>query len=137
MTSPPTSLLKGEGSQVEVERLSLGGISLMEHLIGFERAILVDAFNLDEPLGSILILKLSDLPDYSAFHVTSAHDTSLGQALELGKSMGAQLPEEVMIVGIATRRMYVFTEELSPPVAAAVPQAAQIVLNLLKQHVII
>jgi hydrogenase maturation protease len=133
LISAPASLLSGEGCLVEIERLSLGGISLMEHLIGYERAILIDAFSLDEPLGSILILKLSDLPNYTAFHVASAHDTSLQHALELGKSMGAQLPEEVTVVGVATKRIYDFGEDLSPPVAEAVPQAAQIVLNLLKQ----
>jgi hydrogenase maturation protease len=118
---------------VDVDFLSLGGICLMEHLIGYERAILVDAFALEEPLGSILVLKLSDLPNYSAFHTTNAHDTSLQDAIELGKSMGAKLPDEVEIVGIATHRIYDFSEELSAPVADAIPFAARVVLDLLKQ----
>lgn len=122
-------------SSVDVDFLSLGGISLMEHLIGYEHAILVDAFALEEPIGSILVLKLSDLPNYSAFHTTSAHDTSLQNAIELGRCMGAQLPEDIEIVGISTKHIYDFSEELSPPVADAVPQAAQIVLDLLKQTV--
>ena len=121
---------------VVVDCLSLGGISLMEHLIGYERAILIDAFSLDGPIGSILVLRLNELPNYSAFHTTSAHDTSLQNAIKLGRSMGAQLPEEITVVGIATRQVYDFSEELSPPVAQAVPQAVQIVLELLKQTVI-
>lgn len=136
LASPPDPLPAGDGSHVvDVECLSLGGISLMEHLIGYQRTILVDAFALDEPIGSILILKLSDLPNYSAFHTTSAHDTSLQNAIKLGRSMGAQLPEDITVVGIATRRIYDFSEELSPPVAQALPQAVQIVLDLLKQTV--
>ncbi|MBI3739557.1 MAG: hydrogenase maturation protease, partial [Chloroflexi bacterium] len=86
---------RGEGGsegEITVDCVSLGGISLMEHLVGYECAVLIDAFALDEPIGSILVLKLEDLPNYSAFHTTSAHDTSLQNALELGKSMGAQLP---------------------------------------------
>jgi len=137
LTASSSLFPEGDGSVVDVECLSLGGISLMEHLIDYQRAILIDAFNLDEPLGSILTLKLSDLPDYSAFHVTSAHDTSLQMAIELGKSMGAQLPDDVTIIGIATIRIYDFSEELSPLVSDAVPQAAQIVLNMLKQSVTI
>ncbi|HNH78021.1 MAG TPA: hydrogenase maturation protease, partial [Anaerolineales bacterium] len=50
--------LSEAGLDVDVECLSLGGISLMEHLIGYSRVILVDSFALDEPIGSILILKL-------------------------------------------------------------------------------
>jgi hydrogenase maturation protease len=118
---------------VDVNCISLGGISLMEHLIDYEHAILIDAFALDEPIGSILVLKLSDLPNYSAFHTTSAHDTSLQNAIELGRCMGAQLPNDVDIVGIATRRIHDFSEELSPPVADAVPFAARVVLDLLKR----
>jgi hydrogenase maturation protease len=118
---------------VDIECLSLGGLGLMEHLIGYQRAILVDAFSSEDQPGSILVLKLSDLPDYSAYHTTSAHDTSLQNAIELGRSMGAQLPEDVEIVGVATRRIHDFSEELSPPVAEAVPSAAKIVIDLLKQ----
>ena len=120
---------------VDVGCLSLGGISLMEHLIGYDHAILIDAFALEDPIGSILVLKLSDLPNYSAFHTTSTHDTSLQKAIEFGKSMGAHLPDDVTIIGIATRHVYDFSEKLSPPIAEAVPQAAHIVLDLLKQTV--
>lgn len=127
---------EGQGMRVDVECLSLGGISLMEHLIGYDRAILIDAFALEEPIGSILVLKLSDLPNYSAFHTTSTHDTSLQNAIELGKSMGAHLPEDVTVVGIATKHVYDFSEALSPPVAEAVPQAVKFVLDLLGEKML-
>jgi len=123
-------------SPVDVTCLSLGGISLMEHLIGYERAILVDAFSSQENIGSIMVLRLDDIPDYSAFHITSAHDTSLQTAIELGRSMGAILTDDITIVGIATKNIYDFSEELSPAVADAVPQATKIVLDLLEQPVI-
>jgi len=122
-------------SPVDVDCLSLGGISLMEHLIDYDHAILIDAFALDEPTGSILVLKLDDLPHYSAFHTTSTHDTSLQNAIELGKSMGAKLPEDITVVGIATKHVYDFSEVLSPPVAEAVPQAVKFVLDLLGEKV--
>jgi hydrogenase maturation protease len=120
---------------VDVDCLSLGGMSLMEHLIGYGCAILIDAFSLEEPIGSILILKLSDLPHYSAFHTASAHDTSLQTAIELGRSMGAQLPDDVTVVGVATKRVSDFSKTLSPPVAEAVPQAAKFVLDLLGEKI--
>ena len=116
---------------VDVDCLSLGGMSLMEHLIGYGCVILIDAFALEEPIGSILILKLSDLPNYSAFHTSNTHDTSLKNAIEMGRSMGAQLPDDVTVVGIATKRVCGFSKALSPPVAEAVPQAAKFVLDLL------
>ncbi|MBL8061904.1 MAG: hydrogenase maturation protease, partial [Anaerolineales bacterium] len=120
---------------VDVICLSLGGLGLMEHLIGYRRAILVDSFvkgDNDEP-GSILILNLKDLPNYSAYHTANAHDISLQNAIEMGRGMGAQLPGEVDVVGIATDRIHEFSETLSPPVAEAVPFAARVVIDLLIQ----
>lgn len=122
-----------QGTSVDIAFLSLGGLGLMEHLIGYQRAILIDAFATDDQPGSILVLKLSDLPNYSAFHTTSTHDTSLQKAIELGKDMGAQLPDDVEIVGITTKPVYDFCEELSPPIADVVAFAARIVLDLLLQ----
>jgi hydrogenase maturation protease len=120
----------GEG-EIHIEFLSLGGISLMEHLIGYERAIIIDALTSNQPSGSVIVSKLSELPDYSALHTTSVHDTSLQNALKLGKTMGANLPDNITIVGIVADRTYDFGEELSLPVANAIPQATKIVIDLL------
>lgn len=131
LTSPAASLLSREESQVDVEFLSLGGISLMEHLIGYERAILIDAMLSGEETGSVIVSELSELPDTSAFHITSIHDTSLQNAIKLGKTMGASMPEQVTVVGIATNHVYDFSEELSQPVVNSIFKAAQIVIELL------
>lgn len=120
-----------EGLRVDVELLSLGGLSLMEHLIGYERAILIDALAGEQEIGSVIVAKLSEMPDYSALHTTSAHDSSLQNALKLGKAMGANLPEDVTVVGIITHQVYDFSEELSPSVTRAVPTAVKIVIDLL------
>lgn len=122
-----------EDVHADVNCLSLGGFGLMEHLIGYDRVILVDAFEMDAPVGSISVLKLSQLPHYSAFHITSAHDVSLQDALELGRNMGARLPDDVVIVGVATERIHAFSESLSSPVEQVVPVAVNIVLGLLEE----
>ena len=122
-----------DDARVYVNCLSLGGMGLMEHLIGYDRAILVDAFEMDAPVGSISVLKLNQLPNYSAYHIASVHNTSLQKAIEMGREMGAQLPEDVVVVGIATERVHEFSDDLSPPVAQVVPFIVNIVLDLLKE----
>ncbi len=122
---------------VDVVCLSLGGINLMEHLIGYDCAILVDAFLGEGEPGSIVVTPLDDIPDYSAFHVTSAHDMSLQNAMKLGRQLGAKLPDQVMVIGVLARHVYEFSEELSPPVEDAVPKAAKIVVEMLMQKITI
>ena len=119
--------------KIDVTCLSLGGLGLMEKLIGYDRTILIDAFETADQPGSILIMKLSDLPSYTAFHTPSTRDVSLQKAFELGRMLGAKLPKEVEVVGITTSKVQDFSEELSPPIADVVSFAARIVLDLLQQ----
>lgn len=122
-----------EDARVDVNCLSLGGIGLMEQLIGYDRVILVDAFKMDAPVGSVSVLKLNQLPNYSAFHIASAYDMSLQEAMELGRGIGAHLPEDVTVVGVAVESIHEFSDDLSPPVAQVVPFVVRIVLDLLKE----
>ncbi len=119
---------------VEVDCLAVGGLSLMERMIGYDRAILIDAISThQQPPGTVRACSFDRLPHLSAEHMTSAHDTSLQTALQVGRSMGAQLPKDIQVVCIESVRTYDFTEELTPPVASAVPQAVQAVMDFLRE----
>jgi len=119
-------------STIEVDCLALGGLSLMERLVGYDRAILVDAVTTGRPPGTIACFGLDDLPEFSTAHSSAAHDVSLQNALRLGRALGAPLPAEVLVVGVEAQRVYDFSETLSPAVQVAVPAAVQAVLRLLQ-----
>jgi hydrogenase maturation protease len=61
----------------------------------------------------------------------SAHDTSLQEALEIGRSLEAHLPSDISVVTVEAERVYDFSTDLTPPVHAAIPQAVGIILDLL------
>jgi len=126
------SLGENTSIQVDIECFSLGGLSLMEHLTGYDYAILIDAITTGKhPQGSVLHFPLDSLPDQASGHLSSAHDTSLQTALKVGHSMGVKLPREVLIVAIETQNVYNFSEDLSPVVAEAIPIATQQVISML------
>jgi hydrogenase maturation protease len=132
LINPQSKILNSQS--IEVDCASLGGLSLMERLTGAERVILVDAiFTGTHPVGTVSRFKLEELPDLSAGHSASAHDTSLRNALHVGRDMDILLPkdEDVTIVTIEAENVYDFSQELSPAVSAAVPFALQQVLELL------
>ncbi len=127
--------LENRALNVDLDCLSLGGLSLMERVIGYERVILVDAMATGQcPAGSVQVIPLEALPNPSAGHSASAHDVSLLTALQTAKAMGLPVPQIVEVVAIETDRVYDFSEALSPAVAAAVPLACQRVLNLLEKE---
>jgi hydrogenase maturation protease len=120
----------GASHQIDFDFLSLGGIRLMEHLIGYDRAIIIDAINTGErPIGNVSNFLLEDLVPNLQGHLSSPHDTNLPDAIEMGKLMGAQLPEKITIIAIEAQNVYDFSEELSSPVAEAIPVA----INEIKQ----
>ena len=123
-------------SDVEVSEVSVGGLRLMERVIGYERLILIDALygNGYRNPGAIHRLTLEDLRTISPTqHSASAHDTSLITALEMGKRMGLSLPQEFIIYAVEVENIIEFGEEPTPAVAAAIPKVTMAVLKELGQ----
>ena len=110
-------------SDVDVACLALGGVALMERLVGYRRAIIIDAMTTGAAPGTVLCVPLEKLPNPAAGHTASSHDTSFATALSLGRKLGAALPNEVWVVAVEAERLYEFSAGLSPAVAAAVPAA--------------
>lgn len=114
----------------EVATAAVGGLALMELMIGYDRAILIDALcRADQAPGNLLRLSLADIQALQPTERSvSPHDTSLGIALALGRQMGLPLPEELVIYAITVTDVLDFSEEPTPPVAAAIPAAVAAVL---------
>lgn len=118
-------------ADVEVDCAALGGLSLMERLVGYDQAVIIDATQTGQPAGTVARHDLEALPDFSSFNSTAPHDASLQTALRLGRAMGAHLPRTVAVIGVEAERLYDFSEDLTPAVAAAVPAAAQLAIETL------
>ncbi|MBI5951430.1 MAG: hydrogenase maturation protease [Chloroflexi bacterium] len=127
--------IRAEGGDLEVDFLSLGGLSLMERLIGWKRVILVDSLTTGkQPQGEVISFTLEDLVDITSGHTAAAHDTSLKTALATGRQLGADLPDDadIHIVAIESQHVYDIQEGLTPAIASAVPTAVQRVFSLFK-----
>lgn len=118
---------------LEFKYLSLGGLSLMEQMVGYRDVLVVDSIvSGQNPIGTVYSFPLSRLPNLSSGHSTAIHDTSLQTALEVGRKIDLTLPDVVWVVAVETERVYDFTEDLSPPVNDAVPTAVELVIEMLK-----
>jgi hydrogenase maturation protease len=128
------ALLGEWGGNVEVDYLALGGLSLMERLIGYEKVILIDSLTTGKhPQGEVITFILEDLVDLTSGHTTAAHDTSLKTALVTGRQLGATLPDDkdIHVVAIESQHVYDIQEGLTSEIAASVPLAVQKVFDLL------
>ncbi len=113
--SSQLSAVVGAEQPLEFEYLSLGGLSLMERMLGYERVIIVDSMETGQnPVGSVSVFPLASLSDPMAGHSASTHDATLMTALRTAEQLGADIPGQVDIVAIEAENVYDFGEELSP-----------------------
>jgi hydrogenase maturation protease len=116
---------------IELDRVAVGGLSLMERLIGYDRVVLVDAILGGGMPGTVSVGSLAETVCHLAGHLDSAHDVSLPEALSAGRALGAQLPADITVVSVAVRSVDQFDERLSPEVAAALHVAVEDILAVL------
>ena len=107
---------------VEVSEDYWGGLRLMERLIGYDRAIIIDAIVTGAAPGQIHHLTTESISTQKS---ASAHDVNLPTALAFGRQAGVPLPadEDVRLVGIEAEDLINFNEACTPAVAAAIPRA--------------
>lgn len=114
---------------VSLVELQCGGIELMEAMIGYERAFVIDAMTSGAPPGTVRQLAIDQVG--ATRNAYSTHHGSLATALELGRIAGVRLPSQVFIWGVEAGDLVNFSEQLTPPVRAAVPIAAAAILEQL------
>ena len=120
---------------LEIDRLAVGGLRLMERLVGYERVVLIDAVLDGGPPGALHCGALSEVDGRTAGHLDSAHDTTLSSALTMGSTLGAHLPRELTVVTVSAGRVNEFDEALTPAVGAAVRPAVERIVELLRRPV--
>jgi len=116
---------------VDVTEDYWGGLRLMERMIGYDKAIVVDAICTGAAPGTIHHLTTDSIATQKS---ASAHDVNLPTALAFGRRAGAKLPkdENVCLVGVEAEDLINFNEECTPAVAAAIPRAVREVIQILE-----
>lgn len=113
---------------VEVLEAGAPGLSLVEMMLGADKAILVDAFLDGKAPGRVRRYSEAELPPVT-YSTGQSHGVGLREALAWARRvMPGSFPEEVVVIGVEIVRPARWHEGLSPPVAAAVEAAAAMVL---------
>jgi hydrogenase maturation protease len=122
--------LLADRDDVDVTEDYWGGLRLMERMIGYDRAVVIDATYTGAPAGTIHHLATDSIATQKS---ASAHDVNLPTALAFGRRAGAHLPadQDVRLIGIEAEDLINFNDQCTPAVAAAIPRAVQEVVQLL------
>ncbi len=110
--------------EVILKEARVGGLTLMEELVGFDRAVIIDAMvtGTCRP-GTIRAVELTEFP--GTRNLVSSHDTNLWMALRIGREVGLRLPGDVRVIGIEAADAETFGEGLTEAVEEAARTAAE------------
>ncbi|HTS75368.1 MAG TPA: HyaD/HybD family hydrogenase maturation endopeptidase [Bryobacteraceae bacterium] len=114
---PPDVTLLDGGTQ---------GLSLIPHISGFKRVLVIDAVDVGEAPGTLLRLEgksLDNLPGKATVHALGFADLMIALKL-LGDS-----PDEVVLIGVQPQSVSDWSPELTPPIAAALEKIPDLVLS--------
>lgn len=123
--------LDGQGTSLAtaVTEAHTGGLDLMDAMVGYDRAIIVDAM----VTGKCLPGSVRTFDDGPACLCTrnahSTHSASLEVALHAGREIGLHLPVRISVLGIEAGDVETFGYKLTGPVAASVPRVVEMILQ--------
>jgi hydrogenase maturation protease len=113
----------------DVHEVYAGGLRLLDVLVGYKRAIIIDAMQTGVQPGTVRRFDISDLP--KTRNLASTHDSDLPTALEAGRKLGMELPGEIVVFGIEAEDVVNFGEKLTPAVARGLEEVLGKIKNLL------
>ncbi|MBC8868486.1 MAG: hydrogenase maturation protease [Planctomycetes bacterium] len=121
----------GDRDDVHLTQDYWGGLRLMERMVGYDSAIIVDAICTGGAPGTIHHLALDSIPTQRS---ASAHDVNLPTALVFGRRAGLSLPadDDIRLVGIEAEDVINFGERCTPAVEAAISRAVEEVIQILE-----
>ncbi len=109
-----------KNSGITFQELSIGGLELLDHLVGYERCVIVDAIASGAcPPGTIH--RFVRNPGNDAVAISSSHQLDLSQVLTLGRLLGADVPERVTVYGIEAGDITTFRSQPTPEIAKSLP----------------
>jgi hydrogenase maturation protease len=107
--------------QTDLVEASIAGLEVLDIISGYDKVIVIDAIRTrDGEVGDLYQLSADDL--ISTPRLASPHDVDFGLALRIGREFQHAMPDEVVIYAIEVEDPYTFAEELTPRVAARVPE---------------
>src|SRR4030042_1437900 len=123
--------LEGKLSQrqgVTVQETSMSGLSLIDLLAGYDKAIIVDAIQTAEGNPGEIYRLNSDAFNNTR-HASSPHDVNFATALELGNKLGIAMPKQIVIYAIEVDDISTFSEEFTPRVKQAIPKCVKTIIK--------
>jgi hydrogenase maturation protease len=118
---------------IDVIESSESGLALLDHLVGYDRAIILDAIRTGRcPAGEILEYTVDDLRHVAA---PSPHYAGIPELLELARRLGLDFPADLRIIAIEAENLHEIGGQPSVQVTAGVEKAVALASGYLREDI--
>ncbi len=118
--------------RVDTEILMTTDFKILDKILGYERAIIVDGVRLGKEPGTVLEFDVEDL--FFTYTFSGTHNLSLPTTLKIGYQLfGNEMPRDIKIIAIEVQDVTTFSRECTPAVQRAIPKAVQRVKRYLEK----
>lgn len=115
--------------EVDIKEAAVGGMELVEMLLGYERAFIVDAIKTKNGrVGEVYRIGPSEIRP--RVQSASLHNISFAEALAFWKSAcPTTIPKEIIIYAVEVSDITTFSEKMSPEVERAIPKVVEMIAD--------
>jgi hydrogenase maturation protease len=120
-------------SNLEFKELSVGGLRLVEEMLGYEEVIIVDSVESNAAqVGQVREFSPDQFKNTE--QASSPHVTNFATAFELCKKLEpSEIPDKVRIFTIDISSEFTFREGLSPPIQEAASKLVDMIGRVIEQ----
>jgi len=116
---------------LDVKTASIGGLSILDEISGYDRLILIDSIKTGEGKpGDVYKLSVEDLGSTS--HLSSSHGMDFATVIGLGRKVGYKIPEIIDIYAIEIEDNTTFSEECTKKVKMRISEIADKIMGVIK-----
>ena len=113
---------------IHLREAAVGGIDLVELLVGYDRAVIIDA--IQTSAGQVGDCYLVDLDQSQPSRRTGLfHEVGLVEGLEFGRHIGLKLPDPLHVYAVEVLDPFTFGSEMTPQVQEAIPSVVRQILS--------
>jgi len=112
-----------QSPDLEFSELAVGGVELMETIIGFKNAVIIDAILTERGTpGTCYLLDLARGP--VTRHACMSHEIGLLEGVELGRRLGLRVPDFLRVYAVKIVDPFTFGTKMTDRVERAIPHIA-------------
>ncbi len=109
---------------VDTAILTTTNFEVLDKILGYDKAIIVDAIQTGNEPGTIYELSIDDV--FVTYSFTNTHNLTLATTLKLGYVIFPEkMPKEIKLIAIEVEDVENFGEECTPKVKEAIPKVVE------------